>query len=133
CRQPERQLHPLADALFQEERVVDPGDVGAGQELFPGDAFAGRVEDARSFALERLDEPEGEVADVDELDVSLGWSPGEHAAAAGQTMRSVGEPSGRIVGADDQTRPDGERPVPVELLDRALAEGLQRAVVLVRV
>ena len=76
---------------------------------------------------------QSEVADVDELDVSLRRRRGEHLAAARETVGPGGEPSRRIVGADDETGADDQRPVSEHVLDGAFAEGLQRAVVLVRV
>ena len=56
--------------------------------------------------------------------------PGPHVAAAGDAVRPVREPAGRVVGADDEPRPHAASTVRERALDLALAERLERAVVL---
>src|SRR3546814_12449512 len=57
--------------------VGDPGHLCAREQLAPGDALVGGVEDAGDAALDAMDDPAREVANVDELDVSLRWPRSE--------------------------------------------------------
>jgi hypothetical protein len=59
-----------------------------------------------------------------------GRSRREHRASARGPHRPVREPVGRIVRADDEARPDDQRAFAEHLLHRALAERLERPVVL---
>ena len=102
--EPERQLHPLADLVLLQELVRDPGDVRAGEQLAPRDALVRRVERPGETLLDAVDDPLGQVADVDELSEPIGRARGEDLAAAAEPARPVGEAAGRVVRADDQTR-----------------------------
>ena len=76
-----------------------------------------------------VDQPTRQVADVDELDGLLGRSRDEDFAAAGNPVGPVREAPGRVVRADDEPGADERVAVRDRLLDRALAEHLQGAVV----
>ena len=132
---PERQLHPLADALLGQERRPDPdearvaaGHLAAGlEQLAPGDPGGSRCT-SPPCASRRADEPVAEVAHVDELHLSLRRRRSEHVAAAsdpcGQYVkRPVGSCGPTIRPAARGARSGEDR------LGDSLAERLQRAVV----
>ena len=72
----------------------------------------------------RVEDPVGQVADVDELRLPLGRSGREDLAAAREPARPVGEAAGRVVRPHDQTRPDDQRALAEDPLDLRLESAL---------
>ena len=134
---PERELHPLADAGLGQPLGSDPDEVDVPahtlarlEQLRERRRFAGRVVNAGAGALDRGDDPLAEVAHVDELHRRVGRCRREHAAALGDPARPVGEAVGRVVRTDDQAGPSDERAFAERIQHDSLAGRLQRAVVL---
>src|SRR5207244_3229015 len=75
-RDPERYAHPLLDARREQDVARHPPEVCAAAGHAPalleqgleGHGLARRVEDAAETGASRVEDPGGEVADVDELD-----------------------------------------------------------------
>src|SRR5262245_36471289 len=77
---PQRELHPLADLLIEQELAVDPDeprvrlrDIAAClKKLGPGDSLVDRVELPGRALFAETDHPFGEVPGVDELNALVG-------------------------------------------------------------
>ncbi len=121
--------------MLDEELGVDPDDlcVRAGDAVARLDHVADRrrrrdgVERACELAPGRVDDPVGEIADVDHLRRRIGGSRCEHASAFREPLGPVREPPGRVPRPDDQPGSRDER-IRMPLAHNVLAESLQRAV-----
>ena len=89
---------------------------------------ADRVEAPVGAALGHRHHPAGQVAHVDHLRARARIARRQHRAALRDPRRPVGEAVGGIVGPHDQARPHDQRAVAELVLDRLLAERLQRPV-----
>ena len=141
-RHPQRQLGPRLDLVVEQELVVDPGEPGVAAGgldavgraswpivVLPVGAVALKVPAVpRSTAVEH---ERRQVAGVDQLHRYVGVARGEHLAAARDPAQPPGQPADVLVRAEDQPGPRDRRPVAEDLGHRALAAGLQHAVVAV--
>ena len=101
-----------------------------GEELRHRHAFVGGVVRPSGPLLDHGQHRCGKVADVDELHRPLGGAGSDHRAAARHSPRPVHVAVRRIVRPDDEAGPNDERSFAEHVLRRALAERLQRPVVL---
>src|SRR5438874_994960 len=137
---PHRHVLPGADLVLLEERLRHPG-----QRRRTGGRLARRLQhrlhrklllrtggvvDTHGPVLDDVHYEGGEIARVDVLHRIVAGSRGERFAAAIDADRPVGVAVGGIAGTDDEPGPDGGGAARHRLLDRPLAERLQRAVVL---
>jgi hypothetical protein len=137
---PERQLRPRLHAGIEDDLLVDPDEASAAadrgrdalEELTERHRLsrARRVVDPARPLLGDADEPEAEIARVDQLHRLRRRSGREDVASLGQAARPVGEAVGRIMGADDQSRAYDRGPVVEDGPDDALCSDLEAAVLL---
>src|SRR5581483_5624544 len=136
ARQPERQLHPGADACIEQRLAVDPhepvGSADALERLAERQRLRGprRVEDAARPLLCEPHEERAEVASVDQLDALPGIPRSEHGPALGEPPRPVREAVGRVVRPDDEAGARDRGALAEDLLHHTLRAGLQAAVLL---
>ena len=116
--------------MLNQRCVFDPDDIRAGEHLTERHALVRRVEHAGASGLDHVEDPAGEVADVDELERTVGRPRREHRSAARDAHGPVGEAVGRVVRPDDETGADDQRAAAVHVLHGPLAQCLQRPVVL---